>query len=235
MPAVSARNHPEVPPITALVPMKEHSARVPGKNVRPFCGEPLLHWILASLDRSRHIERVVIDTDSEEIAALAVARFDVTIIERPEDLLGDSVVANQLIAHDLSLLPDSEFFLQTHATNPLLRVETIDRAIETFAAQNEYDSLFSVTPLQTRLYWPSGFAVNHEPGRLIPIQDLEPIYEENSCIYLFSRRSFDKRENRIGERPMMFPIDRMEAVDIDEEFDFLIAEALMKQRFASDV
>lgn len=213
--------------------MKAHSERVPKKNIRPFCGKPLFHWILTALSRSKYIKRIAINTDSLEIAEDAMKHFEVTIIERPEHLLGDMFVANDLIAYDLTQLPEVDFFIQTHSTNPLLRTETIDRAIEAFFNQTTHDSLFSVTPLYTRLYWPDGTPANHDPNDLIRTQDLEPIYEENSCLYIFSRHAFQKRENRLGGSPMMFPIDRLEAVDIDDESDFLFAEARMRVRMSS--
>jgi CMP-N-acetylneuraminic acid synthetase len=219
-----------VPFVTALVPMKGHSERVPGKNLRPMCGKPLFYWILNALSQSKYIDRIAIDTDSQEIAREASAYFDVTIIERPVHMLGDFFVANDLIEYDLLQLPEVAYFLQTHSTNPLLKTETIDRAIETFFRQSKHDSLFSVTSLYTRLYWSEGTPVNHDPSKLIRTQDLEPIYEENSCLYVFSQESFLKCNNRIGESPMLFPIDRFEAVDIDEEYDFLLAETLLSVR-----
>jgi N-acylneuraminate cytidylyltransferase len=221
-----------VPPITALVPMKGHSERVPGKNLRAMCHKPLFYWILDSLSRSKFIDRIVINTDSPEIAQGTTKLFDVTIIERPTELHGDFFVANDLIAYDLLQFPETEFFLQTHSTNPLLKTETIDRAIEAFFRQRTHDSLFSVTELHTRLYWTEGTPVNHDPSNLIRTQDLEPIFEENSCLYIFSRESFKKNNNRLGDSPMMFPIDRFEAVDIDEEYDFLLAESLLFARLA---
>ena len=223
-----------VPSIVALVPMKEHSERVPKKNIRPFCGKPLFHWILIALSRSKYVDRIAINTDSLEIAEDAVKHFDVTIIERPEHLLGNMFVANDLIAFDLTQLSGADFFIQTHSTNPLLRTETIDRAIEAFFNQTKHDALFTVTPLYTRLYWPDGTPANHDPFNLIRTQDLEPIYEENSCLYLFSHQAFQKRDNRLGMSPMMFPIDHLEAVDIDDENDFIFAEKLMEARLASE-
>jgi CMP-N-acetylneuraminic acid synthetase len=219
-----------VPSITALVPMKGHSERVPGKNLRAMCHKPLFYWILDALSKSKFIDRIVVNTDSPEIARVATTLFDVMIIDRPAGLQGDFFVANDLIAYDLSQFPDTNFFLQTHSTNPLLKTETIDRAIEAFFRQSKCDSLFSVTELHTRLYWAEGTPVNHDPSNLIRTQDLEPIYEENSCLYIFSRASFNKKKNRIGESPMLFPIDRFEAVDIDEEYDFLLAESLLFAR-----
>jgi N-acylneuraminate cytidylyltransferase len=116
----------------------------------------------------------------------------------------------------------------------MVTTATIDRAIEAFFAQRGHDSLFTVTPLHTRFYWPDGRAVNHDPEVLLRTQDLPPMYEENSCLYLFSREVFARRGHRLGSRPMMFPMDRYEAVDIDEEFDFAVAEALMRQRLAAE-
>jgi N-acylneuraminate cytidylyltransferase len=211
--------------------MKAHSERVPGKNVRPLCGRPLFHWVLESLCRSRYVDTIVVNTDSPGIAEDARRSFGarVLVLERPPALCGDMVPIQPLIAHDLANTP-GEWYLQTHSTNPLLSTATIDRAIEAFFAQAEHDSLFTVTPLHTRFYWADGRAVNHDPDVLLRTQDLPPMYEENSCLYLFSRAVFARRGHRLGARPMMFPMDRHEAVDIDEEFDWAVAEALMRRR-----
>ncbi|HEX9387868.1 MAG TPA: acylneuraminate cytidylyltransferase family protein, partial [Anaerolineales bacterium] len=91
------------------------------------------------------------------------------------------------------------------------------------------DSLFSVTRLQTRLYDEHGHAINHDPAVLIQTQDLPPVYEENSCLYLFRRENLLKRHHRIGEKPLMFEIDAEEAWDIDEEMDFEICNFLLSR------
>jgi CMP-N-acetylneuraminic acid synthetase len=93
-----------------------------------------------------------------------------------------------------------------------------------------YDSLFSVTRLQTRLWDGLARPINHNPAILLQTQDLPPLYEENSCIYIFTREGLLKKRTRIGERPFLFEIPAMEAQDIDEEQDFLIADLLMKYR-----
>jgi CMP-N-acetylneuraminic acid synthetase len=221
----------EIPKIKALLPMKIHSERVPRKNIRPLCGKPMFHWIVEALSKSQYIDEIIIDTDSHEIAEDARKNFPVKIVGRPDFLLGDMVSMNAIIAYDLSV-STGEYYLQTHSTNPLLRTETIDRAIETFFAESDHDSLFSVTPLYTRLYWPDGKPVNHDPENLVRTQDLAPIYEENSCIYIFSRTIFAKRNHRLGYRPKIFPMDRGEAVDIDEEVDFSFADAWMARRLS---
>lgn len=218
-----------VHPVTALIPLKAHSERVPAKNVRLFCGRPLFHWILESLRDSTYVTQTVIDTDSVEIAADAKANFDVRVLMRPVELQGDMVGITPLIDYDISQV-EGEFFLQTHSCNPLLSAGTIDAAIARFFASPEADSLFSVTPLQKRFFWPDGKPVNHDPSNMLRTQDLDPILEENSNIYIFSRKSFLQNNHRIGAHPIMFPMDAMEAIDIDTEADFRLAEAVATSR-----
>ena len=211
--------------------MKEHSERVPGKNMKLLCGRPLFHWIMDSLSKSEYIEEIIINTDSLEIAESAKKKFNATIHKRPDYLLNiQSDEANKIMEYDLTQT-DGEYFIQSHSTNPLLRTDTINRAIKSFFEKKEkYDSLMSVTALQNRYYWQDGTPINHDPEKLIKTQGLPFIYEENSCIYIFSRAVFHQRKNRIGACPLLFPIDKFEAVDIDEEFDFFVAEALMERR-----
>ena len=107
--------------------------------------------------------------------------------------------------------------------------KAISDAILTFqASYPANDSLFSVTRWQTRLYDQAGKAINHDPTELIQTQDLPPVYEENSCIYIFSRDNLVKYHHRIGSAPLLFEIPRLEAIDIDEESDFQLAEVLMR-------
>ena len=218
--------------ITALLPMKVHSERVPDKNIKNFCERPLYHAVLSTLLQSKYIDKVVINTDSDIIKEDALKNFErVVIIDRPKEIQGDFVSMNDIIAYDLSKI-EGEHFLQTHSTNPLLQTDTIDLAIGTyFKNLNQFDSLFSVTRLQTRLYWKDGVPINHNPNELLRTQDLPPVYEENSNFYIFSKKSFvDAGRARIGLKPQMFEISKLEAVDIDEPEDWGIAEVLYKRR-----
>jgi CMP-N-acetylneuraminic acid synthetase len=175
-----------------------------------------------------------VDTDSPVIASGIRDHFpEVRLIDRPERLRAGEVPMNAVLMHDISLC-EADIYLQTHCTNPLLRAATISQAITAFQrGLPEYDSLFSVTRLQTRLWNSDGSPLNHDPSVLLRTQDLTPVYEENSCIYIFQKDIFLGRENRIGLKPMMFAIDGEEAWDIDEELDFLIADRLMQERIHS--
>lgn len=219
------------PRIVALVPMRHHSERVAGKNYRPFAGRMLYHHIVKSLLGCMLIDEVAIDTDSPVIIEDASQNFpEVRILERPEHLRADTISMNDVLLHDVTKVK-SDYYLQTHSTNPLLTTETIGRAIETFLDNRPtYDSLFSVTRIQSRLWDSQGRAVNHDPAILLRSQDLPAVYEENSCLYIFQRSTLEARGNRIGERPLMFETDREEVWDIDEELDFRVAQFLYLER-----
>jgi len=223
-----------MPSIAALVPMRHHSQRVPGKNYRPLAGKPLFHYIIETLLAIPEIDRVVVDTDSEPVMDGLRRDFpQVMIINRPEHLRTDDMTMNEILKHDTSQVK-ADFYLQTHSTNPLLRPETVVRAIQAFYSNYPArDSLFSVTRLQTRLYDQHGQALNHDPAILIQTQDLSPVYEENSCLYIFTRENLLKKDHRIGEHPYLFEIDAEEAWDIDEELDFAVCDFLMSRKRTS--
>ena len=214
------------PRIVGLVPMRHQSERVPGKNYRDFNGKPLYHWVVETLLNSGLVDEILIDTDSPHIIEDAAQFERVTTIARPEHLLGGDTPMNDVLLHDVSQI-EADWYLQTHSTNPLLRATTVAAAIDALLGSlDAHDSLFSVTALQTRLYWPDGSAINHDPAVLLRTQDLPPVLEENSCLYLFTRETLEQRGNRIGERPLLFEIEAEEATDIDVELDFRVAEAL---------
>lgn len=211
--------------------MRHDSVRVPGKNYRDFAGQPLFHHILKVLQQVPAIDSIVVDTDSDVILqGLADFFPQVLPIRRPEALRADMVPMNEILLHDTAQY-EADYYLQTHSTNPLLRPETLQAAVSAFLNRvPEYDSLFGVTRLQTRLWDQLGRPINHNPQVLLRTQDLPPTYEENSCVYIFNRRTLLARRNRLGERPLMFEIPAIEAWDIDEELDFFIAEALYRKR-----
>jgi len=217
--------------IVALVPMRHHSQRVPGKNYRLLAGKPLYQHIIETLLVVPEINEILVDTDSEPILEGLRTKFpQIRVIDRPEQLRADSIAMNEILLYDTSQV-GADFYLQTHSTNPLLRAETISTAIQNFLNDfPAHDSLFSVTRLQSRLYDQHGHALNHDPNILLQTQDLPPVFEENSCVYIFNRENLIRRRNRLGERPLMFEMDASEAWDIDEELDFAIADFFMKQR-----
>lgn len=217
--------------VVALLPMKGISERVPGKNLKLFDGKPLYHRVLNSLLESDKISDVYINTDCPKISFDTKANFKnrVHIIKRPEKLQGNYVSMNKIIKHDTSKFTNTHF-LQTHSTNPFLSKKTIEGAIEMYFRNLENDSadsLFSVTKVQKRFYTSDCRPLNHNPEMLVT-QHLEPIFEENSCFYIFSNKSFMAAQSRIGKSPKMYHMSQRESLDIDTPDDFIIAETIFK-------
>ncbi|WP_417360016.1 MULTISPECIES: cytidylyltransferase domain-containing protein [Gammaproteobacteria] len=214
--------------IVALLPMKANSERVKGKNFKLLAGKPLFQWILDSLLAAPEIDQVVINTDARHILLESGLKENnrVVIRERRPELCGDFVSMNLILADDIENI-DADAYLMTHTTNPLLSTETISTAIRVFSEGNDsHDSLFTVNKFQTRFYREDLTAVNHDPKNLIRTQDLEPWFEENSCLYIFTKDSFKKNQARIGTSPIMYVTPRLESIDIDEPEDWVIASAL---------
>jgi CMP-N-acetylneuraminic acid synthetase len=137
---------------------------------------------------------------------------------------------HEVLLNDVSQV-ESDYYLQTHSTNPLLSTESINRGLQTFLDNYPvFDSLFGVTRLHTRLWDELARPINHNQAILLRTQDLPPVYMENSCLYIFTPNTLRARHNRIGDRPFMFEIDRIEACDIDEELDLRIAQFLYHER-----
>jgi CMP-N-acetylneuraminic acid synthetase len=220
----------ESPRIVALVPMKGHSERVPNKNFRAFNGKPLFRWIVDALLELPEIAEVVINTDAREtFEAQGVGALPrVRLRDRKPELCGDFVSMNKVLADDVANVP-ADIHVMTHSTNPLLLPPTIRRGIEMFqrvTADGSGDSVFAVNRFQTRFYRGDGSPINHDPNNLIRTQDLEPWYEENSNLYIFSAESFARTNARIGARPKMFETPRAESLDIDDQEGWEMAEAV---------
>lgn len=222
--------------IVALLPMKANSERVRGKNFRDFNGKPLFRWILDTLLSVPEIDEVIINTDARAVLA-ANGLTDgerVRIRDRKAEICGDFVSMNLVIADDVQNVP-ADLYLMTHTTNPLLSKETIQSAIMTFTsarAAGTHDSLFTVDKIQTRFYRADGSAVNHDPKNLIRTQDLEPWFEENSNLYIFTADSFAVTQARIGSKPYLFVNPPIESIDIDDQadWDFAVVAAAVLDR-----
>ena len=214
----------------ALLPMKAHSERVTGKNFRIFAGKPLFRWILDTLLEIEEIDQVVINTDARDILAEngLTDSEKVLIRDRRPEICGGHVSMNLVIEDDLEAI-DAETFVMTHTTNPLLSGDTIKAAIVAYRRGVEKegkDSLFTVNEYQTRFYRADGSPVNHDPDNLLPTQELEPWFEENSNLYIFNKESFGNTNARIGKSPILFPTPTLESADIDNGIQWRIAEII---------
>ena len=210
--------------------MRHSSERVPGKNYRDFSGKPLFHHIVQTLIDCPLIDKIAIDTDSPIVIEQSQKTFpEVLILERPEHLRDGSIPMNDVLLNCINQV-SSDFYLQTHSTNPLLTTKTLTEGIEKFLKIHPmYDSLFSVTRKHVRFWDELARPINHNQNILLRTQDLPPIFEENSCFYIFTKSILEKKHNRIGDRPYLFEMPEIEAQDIDVELNFIVAELLYKK------
>lgn len=217
--------------------MKANSERVKGKNFREFNGKPLFRWTLDILLSIKDIDQVIINTDARDVLADngLIETDRIVIRDRKQEICGDTVSMNLIIEDDVNNI-DADIYLMTHTTNPLMTSKTVGSALAAFQAQQnnmtiDIDSLFTVDRIQTRFYREDCSAVNHDPNNLLPTQDLEPWFEENSNLYIFTKEAFDKTNARIGVNPMMYETPNFESIDIDtpDDWDFAIAVGIYLQ------
>jgi CMP-N-acetylneuraminic acid synthetase len=214
---------------TALLPMKLNSERVPNKNFKLIGGKPLYQWMLDKLLKIELVDKVVINTDADPANFESYLKSEKFLIhKRPESLCGDFVSMNDIIKYDLDNC-ESKNYIMTHTTNPLISINTVNLALQTFVNRNQqnYDSLYSVTKFQARFNLSENIAINHIPGKLLRTQDLPPVYMENSCFFIFNQDSFNQNDSRVGKKPILFETPHLESIDIDNEEDWYLAELLI--------
>lgn len=180
--------------VVALLPMKANSERVKGKNFRELAGKPLFRWILDELLAVKEIDLIVINTDARSILEEngLVETDKIIIRDRKAELCGDFVSMNLILEDDIKAI-EADTYIMTHTTNPLISAATIEKGLNEYHAANDKDSLFTVNKIQTRFYREDCSAVNHDPDNLIRTQDLEPWFEENSCLFTFRQILLQKR------------------------------------------
>ena len=212
--------------ITAIIPMRAGSQRVKNKNTRLVNGRHLFEYIIDTVLKLNEVNEILINTDIIPIKKVIKNYHKVKFIDRPDNLKGNCDI-NKVIEHSIKHT-ENDYFIQIHATNPLLTNQTLGKAIARyFKYCKKFDSMFGVTRVQKRFWNSDGSPINHDLSDEPTTQNLEAIFEENSCLYIFSRDSFNKNKNRIGATPSIFEISKLEAWDIDDEQDLKIVHRLL--------
>ena len=204
----------------AILPLRKNSKRLKNKNIKKINGKPLYQFILKKLIKSKLVKKIIITTDYK----FRENHKKLILIKRPKNLRGNCNM--NLVIKDVLDKIDGDDFIQIHATSPLLKISTINKAI-TYYKKNKYDSLFSVTKIQKRFWSLKKKPINHRVNNSPTTQSLRLLYEENSGFYIFNRKTFLKRVNRIGLNPKLFEINKQEAFDIDDNDDFEIVKRLL--------
>lgn len=216
--------------IAVLIPIKDHSERIKQKNFRLIGKAPLHSIIIKKMMQIDQIDKIYINTDSSRIKKYYKNNPKVQIIDREKRVIGDFISMNDIISSSLKHIKE-DVIIQTHVTNPLLRKETIIDAIKKYFMEIEqgFDSLFSVNKYYKRFFDKNFKPINHDLNVLLRTQDLEPVFVENSCLYIFNEESFYKNNNRIGDNPFFYEMDEYESIDIDWPNDLVIVKKIYKE------
>ena len=209
-----------------FIPIKAHSERVSGKNLRVLNGNKLYTYIFQHVKQADVFDDIYVDTNSDEIAAYA-DEMGFNVIERKEELARDTANGNDLLVHHYTLHPEYDYYFQVFATAPYLQANSINECFKKLTMSNEYDSCFTATENHS-FYWYAGTPVNYRPEVLPRSQDMLPVIEETTGLYGIRKESLEKYRCRIGRKPYIHIVNKFEAVDINTEEDFKIAEYIGK-------
>lgn len=230
--------------VVAFLPCRKGSERVPRKNIRPF--GPHQHGLvevkLGQLLRCQAIDRVILSTNDEEILELATgigAGSKLVLHDRDDQLSSSATSTDELVghAHDLiAPLAPKGHILWTHVTSPFVTSAHYDELVESYrnGLVSGYDSLMTVTQLHAFL-WNEKEPINYDRSveKWPRTQTLQPLFEVNSAAFLAPVSVYAKNNDRIGDKPRLYTLDKMTSYDIDWEEDFALAEQLLQSGLAT--
>jgi N-acylneuraminate cytidylyltransferase len=207
-----------------FIPIKAHSERIAGKNFKPLNNRKLYEYIIEHTITAACFDDIYVDTNSDEIKQYVTKKV-LKIIERLESLAANTANGNDLLVYHQSLYPDYDYYFQLFATAPFLQAESIRKCAQYLKNSKEYDSCFTAIR-HNGFFWLHQLPINYQPVVLPRSQDLEPVIEETTGMYGITKTALIKYNCRIGRKPFVYFVDKFEAVDINTEDDFRIAEVI---------
>lgn len=224
--------------VIAFLPCRQGSERVKEKNVRPFAdiAGGLTQIKLQQLIRCAGIDRIVVSTDDPKVIDIARScaqstEKNITILERPTHLCLSTTSMDDFISYIPSIIPEG-ILLWVHVTEPFADEMVYQSAVQAYqqhVEMGEYDSLLSVTPIQTFL-WDKQGPLNYDPEqqKWPRSQDLPIYYEINCAVFMISIAGIVQHNDRVGQAPYLFPLEFPATVDIDTPQDFALAQSLWR-------
>lgn len=209
----------------ALIPIKFNNRRLPGKNIKPLGGKPLMQHIQETLLQVKGIDEIYVYCSDEGVKEYLLP--GVCYLQRPQSLDQDSTKINEVLA-SFAQAKKADLYLLTHATAPFIKAESIQKGIDAVKSDN-YDSAFAVIRQQDFL-WQNGKPLNYDLSAIPRTQDLVPIYRETCGFYLYTYWQIVEQNRRIGDKPYFVEVSEIEAIDIDEQEDFDLAEAIVSMK-----
>lgn len=208
--------------VVALVPIKMNNERTPGKNTKLFDdGTPLIQFILKSLLKAKEIDETYVYCSKEQIKDYLID--GVRYLKRDE--IFDTATADiNGMFYEFSKEVDADIYVVAHATAPFQKPESFDKAIRAIKS-GEYDSALAVTKMQ-EFVWENNKPMNYNPEKIPRTQDLSPLFVETTGMYIFTKDVIVNLRRRVGDKPYLLEVDKIEATDINNPIDFEIANAI---------
>lgn len=219
-----------------VIPARGGSKGIPMKNIYPVYGKPLLTYSLEMMSQVEFDGDVVVSTDSEQIKEVALQTPGIEVVDRPQGISGDKASTESALLHALHVMEERKGYtydavVTLQATSPLRKAATVKACFEKYEEdRDKYDALLTLT--ETRIdYWIKEGEDHYR--RLYPDaprrrQDREPIYIENSAVYITDKQSLKETGSVLGHHVNGYVIPEREGVDINEPIDILLAEELIK-------
>jgi N-acylneuraminate cytidylyltransferase len=222
--------------IIAIIPARGGSKRIPRKNLLPLKGKPLIAHTIEHAKHSKLINRIIVSTDDDEIAEVAI-QYGVEVIKRPPELSGDTASSEIALLHVVGWLgehegvePDILVFLQ--CTSPFRNENDIDNAIGIFL-ENDADSLFSAYRFNKYIWQMHNGEVspiNYDYMHRWREQDFPHQVQENGSIYVFKTSILKKLGNRLGGKIVVYEMDELNSIQIDSNEDIILCNCIMDTR-----
>ena len=213
--------------VIAMVPVRAGSTRVPNKNIRPFGDTSLLQLKLKLLKEVDGIKQIIVSTDCQ-ISAEIACKQGAKVKWRNKYYAGSDITNDQHWLHIAETTPgDIVFFAQV--CNPLLKVSSMQKGLNSFLNSDTHDSLNSVSA-EKKFLWQNGKPMNYDVSVTPKSQDLPDIVSLNFGITIIKKQIMMERKNVVGYNPSFFELDKVESIDIDDLIDFKIAELIYKEK-----
>lgn len=211
--------------VVALVPIKLNNQRLPNKNTKLFTnGNPLCSYIFKTLEKVNNIDEIYVFCSDEIIQNYLTN--NINFLKRSSNLDKDTTTMNEILNEFIKKV-DADIYVLAHVTAPFVKQISFEKCINVIK-NNNYDSAFSVRKVQEFL-WRDGKPINYDLENIPRTQDLPIIYKETCGFYIFKKEVFKNYNRRIGINPYMYEVDDIEATDIDDAFDFEIADYIVNK------
>jgi CMP-N-acetylneuraminic acid synthetase len=212
-----------------IIPIKSFSQRVKNKNFKFIGKKPLFKIIIEKIIKAKCFDEIIIDSDSDVIKKFC-SKINIKYIDRHHSLKKVKTNGNDILNYWMKKEPNYDTYFLAHVTSPFVKTISIKQCVKKFLNNSRYNSVFTATK-EFSWYWFKNKPINFKKYKLCRSQDLTPVIRDTTFLYGISKKEFIKKKSRIGSKPLIYYLDEIESVDINNEFDFFVSRNINKFYF----